>query len=975
MNIFDNAIYNLLRDNITTTDNITSYQNIISTLLNSLNELTDDSLNNIVSQLQSLNIDLSFITDDNVIEDADKLNNIIETNYNDIEPFKTKYDIKLNDNKYLFNNSNYILAYLTNNDFDNIDFSNIETMTPFTDEQMNTFVKTMNDVIQDHSIYNILQFIFNNGFNTVLYNKLRNTEDYQELLIPIKILDLLVKEKDNEELTTSSLKTVYNNILEYITGTTNITPTDFYKYISNNIGNIDNNLLTNIQDSTNIVDLYKDTEIKFNNKNVKLTEFLNDIIKQKKITVDENNNYKKIIQDAVINSLNDLNASSSLDELLKERDNTNIVLYLGSTTYDKISFNSTIEGMLKNQLGSTLLLMDKSKINEFFNKEISENNIAWGIVNDIFDDNELTSYLNVNKTLFYNYIFDVNEDMFMLDKVISNDKKEVKTFLTTIFKPDIDLKTSMEKFINIFKNNDPDKYPYLTLYYSIIYSNLINFNNNSNSTTNSNTTESIIYFRDRLYEIINEDDNQVQNTENNTKDNLNKRLELFKQLVDKNPNLSLTDIALNIWKSSNNQNTETENTDNTKLLELRNSETINLSFINENIKFTDIMEDMMEGKKGHDILLLTSKQLAKPINANTIVDGLANEILNKDKLKPYFKDNIKADDIKNLLLNNDSLINLLNNDVNKLIDELYTIFKKDDKPIIDLLKLFIDIFKNENGEYKYLSLYYTIRYSKKASGQNESLYFKGILFNIINEDVDITDEINNFNNMLKGKTEDLLDIVTDIWNQKNQSEQNNQNNSSEFNINPKTEEELNNVLTINDQDRNTIDLFNNNWKKFIQEKQYNTEKFLPANLLVDNWINMENTLLLIGNNLALGNRTEGFCLLNIENNINKGIVSSISYDYNKNIYENIINVFLNNKVLFYQFVYFDKTVDKNNKWLFDASQIPDYDDTVNIYTLSQNKDTQELNQLDQKQKEELFRTSNNVLTAAKNAASNKIIIK
>jgi hypothetical protein len=165
--------------------------------------------------------------------------------------------------------------------------------------------------------------------------------------------------------------------------------------------------------------------------------------------------------------------------------------------------------MLKNQLGSTLLLMDKSKINEFFNKEISENNIAWGIVNDIFDDNELTSYLNVNKTLFYNYIFDVNEDMFMLDKVISNDKKEVKTFLTTIFKPDIDLKTSMEKFINIFKNNDPDKYPYLTLYYSIIYSNLINFNNNSNSTTNSNTTESIIYFRDRLYEIINEDDNQV----------------------------------------------------------------------------------------------------------------------------------------------------------------------------------------------------------------------------------------------------------------------------------------------------------------------------------------------------------------------------------------------------------------------------------------------------------------------------------
>jgi hypothetical protein len=331
------------------------------------------------------------------------------------------------------------------------------------------------------------------------------------------------------------------------------------------------------------------------------------------------------------------------------------------------------------------------------------------------------------------------------------------------------------------------------------------------------------------------------------------------------------------------------------------------------------MEDMMEGKKGHDILLLTSKQLAKPINANTIVDGLANEILNKDKLKPYFKDNIKADDIKNLLLNNDSLINLLNNDVNKLIDELYTIFKKDDKPIIDLLKLFIDIFKNENGEYKYLSLYYTIRYSKKTSGQNESLYFKGILFNIINEDVDITDEINNFNNMLKGKTEDLLDIVTDIWNQKNQSEQNNQNNSSEFNINPKTEEELNNVLTINDQDRNTIDLFNNNWKKFIQEKQYNTEKFLPANLLVDNWINMENTLLLIGNNLALGNRTEGFCLLNIENNINKGIVSSISYDYNKNIYENIINVFLNNKVLFYQFVYFDKTVDKNNKWLFDAS--------------------------------------------------------
>ena len=132
MNIFDNVIYNLIKNNISSLDNITIYKEIIDILqekgdndqLTDTNEIfTDDEVKHIADLLQQLNISIDSL--DPYIESEDALNYLMESttlydyinngyndpNYKD-NPFKNQMNISINDDKNIFNNSNYILAYI-----------------------------------------------------------------------------------------------------------------------------------------------------------------------------------------------------------------------------------------------------------------------------------------------------------------------------------------------------------------------------------------------------------------------------------------------------------------------------------------------------------------------------------------------------------------------------------------------------------------------------------------------------------------------------------------------------------------------------------------------------------------------------------------------------------------------------------------------------------------------------------------------
>lgn len=850
MNIFDNVIYNLIKNNISSLDNITIYKEIIDILqqkgdndqLTDTNEIfTDDEVKHIADLLQQLNISIDSL--DPYIESEEALKYLMEStslydyindgysdpNYQD-NPFKNKMSISINDDKNIFNNSNYILAYIKEHGIDNIDLSSADTLTPLSQEEMTKFITDINNVIQDNSIYNILNFIFNNGFNIAYDLSLKNNTDvnaFPELLLPVKILEILKNEKDNEYTLTIALKDAYAKILSYIKGEETISPEEFFKFISDNIKNIENNLLNNIDNDISIPDLFKDVKVKYENKEISIIEFLNNIISLKKITSDENDKVKDILYNVIIDKLNEISNDKLLIELINERNNANIPILLGGTTHT-LTFNEVIKGMSKNELGSTLLLLDSSKLKEQFNKEIKYKNIAEGITQNILDDNNVKSQLNenINKTLLYTYLFDNTEKEWLLNKIIpfnnenknkdiNEDKKDIKLFLNTIFKQDQDLLTSLKTFIDIFKNENA-KYPYLTLYYEIIYANLIHIDNLKNNGQQNTTVETFIFFRDRLINVLNEDDFDNNEIGDSPKQLLNKRFAQFSNLIKNSPeNISLTDIATNIWRNSSitNNTDNGDNNEDNKILQLRNDEIINLPFNNEssiNIKFTDILGDIIEGK-GYNLLINDCKQLNKQIDKPTLVDAIISDIIN-DKNLP-FNTNVKdlSYNFKSIFLNESkSLEKLLSNTIDDIKTVLYSIFDNQ-KPLELLMNSFISIFKNEKNKYPYLGLYYILLYGRFQNNTTEGIYFKNINMNILLEDnnVNIENNINSFNNILNtDSSSSLLDIVNKIWNKNititNNTDFNNtdSNNDIETMTDPSINMDFNN--TINNSAETTI---------------------------------------------------------------------------------------------------------------------------------------------------------------------------
>ena len=168
-----------------------------------------------------------------------------------------------------------------------------------------------------------------------------------------------------------------------------------------------------------------------------------------------------------------------------------------------------------------------------------------------------------------------------------------------------------------------------------------------------------------------------------------------------------------------------------------------------------------------------------------------------------------------------------------------------------------------------------------------------------------------------------------------------------INFNPKNEEELRDLIEIEVGNTSSIDNFNQNWIDYLKKHNINTEKYFPYKLLLDDWSELPNTLKISSENIGLCFRGGKFNISEFDWNKKtreKSIVD-IEYDYNKSFFDNLIALFRENKIIWYQFVNFETTVKKNhNKFVFDKSKLKDYKE-INIDNLKnkeENKSNDEI---------------------------------
>lgn len=170
---------------------------------------------------------------------------------------------------------------------------------------------------------------------------------------------------------------------------------------------------------------------------------------------------------------------------------------------------------------------------------------------------------------------------------------------------------------------------------------------------------------------------------------------------------------------------------------------------------------------------------------------------------------------------------------------------------------------------------------------------------------------------------------------------------SKLNFNPKDEQELSNLLEIRKNDYNKIDEINDEYSKYLKENKFNTDKYFHWKLLNDDWTDLSNTLKI--GNVGICIRSNNFllCTFNWENNTREDVLSKINYDFSKSFFDNLFNLFYENKVIWYQFIKKDSYL-SDVKFITDKSKVNEYkliklEDTKNQENSSDNESSTQEN--------------------------------
>ena len=508
----DNIIYNVVYHNMLSTDLFNEFSNII-------NELNDD--NNTNADIKNKAIKLNqflrkcritplniYLEPNNLINE--KISQIIE---NDI--FKNNIQLSQND----ISNISYktIIKYIIQNETTEIDKDKLYDIEPITDDEMTQFIDTFNNMISQKTLISILQFIFSNNFISC-YNKLID-DKFSQFEIPINIYNTLGNKDVQDNINTQRYKDIYSTLLELLKKDNE---QEYIEYFKQNISNID--IKEGIKDVflKQQIDVDKDV---FKTNKLTVSKFLENIQNLDVITNEQFTKWNTLLSETLVS----ININS--EEL-----NNNIEKIKESLKSDKVSV--VID---ENKTRTSILC---KKIFELFYTTPSALKTLNG--RDTKSGNKYTVGVNIIKEL--QELFNTNlPDMDI--KISNKDNSFFKSFNLLV----------SDDTINIFKffKNLSNKINGSNIFN--VYTIILNYISNNKPYTALSVFYTLMYYMDniKVESILYYRDNDICLFEKKGTENLiDKAYKYIKKKV--RPDTTLTDFAISLYKSTNNQENASE---------------------------------------------------------------------------------------------------------------------------------------------------------------------------------------------------------------------------------------------------------------------------------------------------------------------------------------------------------------------------------------------------------------------------------
>ena len=503
----DNIIYNVVYHNMLSTDLFNEFSNII-------NELNDD--NNTIVDIKNKAIKLNqflrkcritplniYLEPNNLINE--KISQIIE-NY----IFKNNIQLSQND----ISNISYktIIKYIIQNETTEIDKDKLYNIEPITDDEMTQFIDTFNNMISQKTLISILQFIFSNNFISY-YNKLID-DKFSQLEIPINIYNTLGNKVVQDNINTQRYKDIYSTLLELLKKDNE---QEYIEYFKQNISNID--IKEGIKDAflKKQIDVDKDV---FKTNKLTVSKFLENIQNLDVITNEQFTKWNTLLSETLVSiNINSEELNNNIEKIKEslKSDKVSVVIDENKTRTSILckkifELFYTTPSALKTLNGRDTKSGNKYTVGENIIKELQE------LFNTNLPDMDI-KISNKDNSFFKSFNLLVSDDTINIFKFFKNLSNKING--SNIF-------NVYTIILNYMSNNKP--YSALSAFYTLMY-----FMDNIK-------VESILYYRDNDICLF-----EKKGTENL----IDKAYKYIKKKVG--PDTTLTDFAISLYKSTNNQ--------------------------------------------------------------------------------------------------------------------------------------------------------------------------------------------------------------------------------------------------------------------------------------------------------------------------------------------------------------------------------------------------------------------------------------
>ena len=508
----DNIIYNVVYHNMLSTDLFNEFSNII-------NELNDD--NNTIVDIKNKAIKLNqflrkcritplniYLEPNNLINE--KISQIIE-NY----IFKNNIQLSQND----ISNISYktIIKYIIQNETTEIDKDKLYNIEPITDDEMTQFIDTFNNMISQKTLISILQFIFSNNFISY-YNKLID-DKFSQLEIPINIYNTLGNKVVQDNINTQRYKDIYSTLLELLKKDNE---QEYIEYFKQNISNID--IKEGIKDAflKKQIDVDKDV---FKTNKLTVSKFLENIQNLDVITNEQFTKWNTLLSETLVSiNINSEELNNNIEKIKEslKSDKVSVVIDENKTRTSILckkifELFYTTPSALKTLNGRDTKSGNKYTVGENIIKELQE------LFNTNLPDMDI-KISNKDNSFFKSFNLLVSDDTINIFKFFKNLSNKING--SNIF-------NVYTIILNYMSNNKP--YSALSAFYTLMY-----FMDNIK-------VESILYYRDNDICLF-----EKKGTENL----IDKAYKYIKKKVG--PDTTLTDFAISLYKSTNNQENASE---------------------------------------------------------------------------------------------------------------------------------------------------------------------------------------------------------------------------------------------------------------------------------------------------------------------------------------------------------------------------------------------------------------------------------